>query len=97
MKRTTTYVAASMLAGAVLVAVPAYAAAHQPGGSDDRSSHMGQMMSDPERRADMTAMMKDMMRDPDMRKQMKDMMSESGNRMSGSEDGAMPMPGMSRG
>jgi hypothetical protein len=96
MKRTTTYVAAGLIAGAVLVGVPGYAAAHQTTGSDERSSHLGQMMSDPERRADMTAMMKDMMRDPEMRKQMKGMMSESWNRMSGSEDGTMPMQGMSR-
>lgn len=85
--RSIVQVVAGVVAGAVLVGVPTWAAAGQHDDSPSSSSDMTAMMSSPESQHQMMGSMSKMMDDPEMRKQMRSLMSDSMDEMSGMRGG----------
>ena len=85
--RSIAQVAAGVLAGAVLVAVPSWAAGGQQDDTSSPGSDMSSMMNSPESHNEMMGSMSKMMNDPEMRKEMRSMMSDSMGEMSGMNAG----------
>lgn len=85
--RSIVQVVAGVVAGAVLVGVPTWAAAGQHDDSPSSSSDMTAMMSSPESQHQLMGSMSKMMDDPEIRKQMRSLMSDSMDEMSEMQGG----------
>ena len=81
--RSIVQVVAGVVAGAVLVGVPTWAAAGQQDDNPSPSSEMTAMMSRSESQDQMMGSMSKMMDEPEMREQMRSMMSDLMDEMSG--------------
>lgn len=87
--RTMSQVAAGVVAGAVLVGVPAWAVASQDGSDSATNTNMSQMMSGEQSQRQMMSSMSGMMKDPEMRKEMRSMMADAMAEMPGMSGTAM--------
>ena len=77
-KPTIVAVAAGVVAGAIVVGVPALAYAGSDSAGATNGSDMSSMMEDPAFREDAKAFMSEMMSDPNLREQMRDIMGDMG-------------------
>lgn len=84
--RRITQITAGVLAGAVIVGVPTWAAASQHDDDARSRSDTATMKSDPQSQRQMMSSMSEMMKDREMRKQMRSMMSETMAEMPGMGD-----------
>lgn len=95
MIRTMCQVAAGMVAGAVLVGVPAWAVASQDGSDSGANTSMSQKMCGVQSQRHMMSSMSKSMQDPEMRKEMRSMMADSMAQMPGMAGKGMAGKGMS--